>query len=268
LMTSGGARQFDTNTIISRYEQRILMTVLADFIMVGHQDTGSYALHVDKTGIFRTALNSIVKSVADVFNRTEIPRLFALNGWSIDRLPKLTPTDVDPPDLAQLGAFIQQMTSAGMTFFPDQDLEGFLRTTAKLPPISPEMAAEREQQQAQQQAMETAQQQMELAQAHQGLQSGEQQMDQGDQQMEHAERGQQRDDEQTQMAAENAGRQAELHQLNLSTQGEQGQMQREAHTMNVARFVQSYKDAEKAKQTPGVEGPGQGKTTGKYQQKR
>lgn len=279
LMTSGGARQFDTNTIISRYEQRILMTVLADFIMVGHQDTGSYALHVDKTGIFRSALNAVVKSIADVFNRVEIPRLFALNGWSLERLPQLMPTDVDPPDLTQLGAFIQQMTASGMTFFPDQDLEAFLRTTAKLPPVSPEVAAERDQQAAQQQAMETAQQQMQLAQSQQGLEQGQMGMEQSEQQsslgaaqtaqqMDHAERGQGREDQQAQLGAEAAQRQAQAHQANLSTGAEQAQMQREAHTMNVARFVQSYKDSEAARRNPNVKGPGQGNTTGKYQVKR
>ena len=36
LLGSGGARQFYTNELIQRYEQRQLMTVLADFIMVGH----------------------------------------------------------------------------------------------------------------------------------------------------------------------------------------------------------------------------------------
>ena len=53
LMSSGGARQFDTNAIIQRYEQRILMSVLADFILVGHQAQGSYALHTDKSGTQR-----------------------------------------------------------------------------------------------------------------------------------------------------------------------------------------------------------------------
>jgi hypothetical protein len=65
LMTSGGSRQFDTTGIIQRYEQRILMAVLADFILVGHEGTGSYSMHTDKTGIFRAALNAITKAVAD-----------------------------------------------------------------------------------------------------------------------------------------------------------------------------------------------------------
>jgi hypothetical protein len=35
LMSSPGKRPFDTDAIITRYDQRILMTVMADFIMVG-----------------------------------------------------------------------------------------------------------------------------------------------------------------------------------------------------------------------------------------
>lgn len=241
LMTSGGSRQFDTNTIIQRYEQRILMTVLADFIMVGHQDTGSYALHVDKTGIFRSALNAIVKSIADVLNRVEIPRLFALNGWNLDRLPEFQPTDVDPPDLMQLGAFIQQMTNAGMTFFPDQDLENFLRTTAKLPEVSPEVAAERDQQTAQEQAMQLAQQQLQLQQQQQGVAAGDQQMALSDQQaqlaqaqaaqaMDHAERGQSRQEQAAQLAAM-AGQQGMEH-------AERGQA-REDQKQQAAQFAQA-----------------------------
>lgn len=138
LMSSGGARQFDTNAVISRYEQRILMTVLADFIMVGHQASGSYALHVDKTGIFRAALNSFAQSIADVFNRYAIPRLFEANGWELEELPKLSPTNVDPPDLTQLSSFMTSMGSLGMEWFPDPDLEAFLRETAHLPELPDE----------------------------------------------------------------------------------------------------------------------------------
>ena len=106
LMSSGGTRQFDTNSIINRYEQRILMAVLADFILVGHEDTGSYSLHTDKTGIFRAALNAITKTIADTLNRYAVPRLFAVNGWKLDELPRFEPTNVDPPALDQLAAFI------------------------------------------------------------------------------------------------------------------------------------------------------------------
>jgi hypothetical protein len=44
LMSSGGARQFDTDKVISRYDQRIAMSVLSDFILLGHDNVGSFAL--------------------------------------------------------------------------------------------------------------------------------------------------------------------------------------------------------------------------------
>lgn len=49
LLSSGGSRQFDTNAVINRYDTRIAMTVLADFIFLGHQQNGSWALSSDKT---------------------------------------------------------------------------------------------------------------------------------------------------------------------------------------------------------------------------
>ena len=162
LMSSGGTRQFDTNSIISRYEQRILMAVLADFILVGHQDTGSYSLHTDKTGIFRAALNAITKAIADTMNRYAVPRLFAVNGWKLDQLPKFEPTNVDPPALDQLAGFISATAGAGMQWFPDPELEKYVREIARLPEMTDEDADMKRVMYEQQRAMEYGQSQMEV----------------------------------------------------------------------------------------------------------
>ncbi len=61
LVSTGGARQFDTNAIINRYDAKIAMTVLADFIMLGHQKVGSFALSSDKTELFQ--LQSVLSSM-------------------------------------------------------------------------------------------------------------------------------------------------------------------------------------------------------------
>jgi hypothetical protein len=162
LMNSGGTRQFDTNAIIQRYEQRILMSVLADFILVGHEQTGSYSLHTDKTGIFRSALNAMAKRIADCLNRYAVPRLFAVNGWKLDELPKFEPTNVDPPDLAQLASFISATASAGMQWFPDPELEKYVREIARLPEMTDEDVDYKRMMLQQQQAMEYGSGQMEL----------------------------------------------------------------------------------------------------------
>jgi len=162
LMSSGGSRQFDTTGIIQRYEQRILMSVLADFILVGHEGVGSYSMHTDKTGIFRAALNAITKAIADTLNRHAVPRLFSVNGWKPNELPKFEPTNIDPPDLQQLAAFITSTAGAGMQWFPDPELEKFLRDIARLPEMTDEAEDYKREMYMQQQAMEYANGQMQV----------------------------------------------------------------------------------------------------------
>ena len=157
LMGGGGGRAFNTDGIIKRYEERILMTVLADFILVGHQANGSYSLHTDKTGIFRASLNSITQAIADTLNRHAIPRLFLVNGWKPAVLPKITPTDVDSPDISQLGQFMQAMAGTGVTWFPDGDLENFVREAARLPRLDKDQVEMRRQLQMRNEAAQFAQ---------------------------------------------------------------------------------------------------------------
>ena len=128
LVTTGSRRNFDTNAIVQRYEQRIAMTTLADFILLGHEKVGSFALASSKTSLFSLALGSYLDSIAAVINRHAIPRLLALNGKSTDRAPTLVHGDIEAPDLQELGAYIAQLAGAGAPLFPDENLEAALRT--------------------------------------------------------------------------------------------------------------------------------------------
>lgn len=114
LLTSGGRRQFDTSDIISRYDQSIARTVLADFMFLGSQSVGSYALSSDKTALFATAVGAWVDMIASVFNRHAIPRLFKLNGLPLDSLPQLVPGDLEKPDIERLGTYVKTLTEAGV----------------------------------------------------------------------------------------------------------------------------------------------------------
>jgi hypothetical protein len=146
LLGSGGARQFSTNELIQRYKTDQLFTVLADWLMVGHQSTGTYNVHVDKTGIFRTGVNAVPQHmIADVLNRFALPRLFAINGWRPNELPTITPSDVDAPDLTQLGGFMAQTAGLGFTWGPDGDMERYLRRAAGMPELSDDDYSKRRQ---------------------------------------------------------------------------------------------------------------------------
>lgn len=134
LMSSGGSRQFDTDKIIGRYDQRIAMTVLADFILLGHSNVGSFALSSNKTNLFATAIGAWLQSIAGIFNRHAIPRLFQINGFQVEQLPKLVHEDIETPDLKELGEYISKLAGVGLPLFPDDNLENKLREYAGLPP--------------------------------------------------------------------------------------------------------------------------------------
>ena len=112
LLSSGGTRQFNTDQIVARYDQRIAMTVLADFILLGHEKVGSFALGASKIDLFTSAIQQIAESIADIFNSHAIPRLFKLNGMKTDRLPKVKCGEITHVDLAVLGDFISKMAAA------------------------------------------------------------------------------------------------------------------------------------------------------------
>ena len=133
LLTTGGKRQFDTDSIIARYDQRIAMTVLADFILLGHEKVGSFQLGTAKVELFATALTAWLDSVCGVFNSHAIPRLMRLNGVDEKFAPTLEHGDVERADLKELGMYILQLSQAGAPLFPDQDLQDRLREIAGLP---------------------------------------------------------------------------------------------------------------------------------------
>lgn len=132
LLNSGGSRQFSTDQVITRYEQRMAMTVLADFILLGNDSSGSFALGVSKAGMFQSALTAWMDGIEAVFNNYAIPRLFRLNGIK-GPYPKIRHEDVQKPSIADLGTFVAALTGAGAQLFPDIELENSLRETAKLP---------------------------------------------------------------------------------------------------------------------------------------
>jgi hypothetical protein len=135
LLSAGGKRNFDTNQIIERYDKRIAMTTLADFILLGQQSTGSFALSSDKTALFGTAMGTYLDIVCDVFNTQGIPRLIDLNADHFNGFsdyPAMTHGDIEDVDLTALGQFVNQMVGCG-ALQPDEGLENYLRQVAHLP---------------------------------------------------------------------------------------------------------------------------------------
>lgn len=135
LLSTGGSRQFDTNAIINRYDNRIAMTVLADFIFLGHERNGSWALSSDKTELFSMACGAFLDIICETFNSQGIPALIDINGEhfkDITDYPKMTHGDIEDADVAKVSTFIKDMTGIGV-LVPDDGLEDYIRQVGHLP---------------------------------------------------------------------------------------------------------------------------------------
>jgi hypothetical protein len=134
LLSTGGSRQFDTNQIITRYNTQILATILADFILLGHENIGSYALAATKTNTFMVALQAFLNVIAEVFNRFAIPQLFALNpDIKIKDFPRVEHEDTAGADLNVLGNYLKSLKLAGVPIAITDEMLKHLYSVAGLP---------------------------------------------------------------------------------------------------------------------------------------
>ena len=135
LLTSGSRRQFDTNAIIDRYNKQIATSVLADFVMLGQQQVGSFALADSKTKIFALAIGTYLDCICEVFNNQAIPRLIDINGehfQGITGYPTMEHGDIEDTDLMAFSTFLKDMIGIGV-LEPDEELEDAVRRAGGLP---------------------------------------------------------------------------------------------------------------------------------------
>lgn len=84
----------------------------------------------------------------EAINRFAVPRLFALNDFKVDRLPKVKHGPVEKVDLDALGNFILRVSQAGHDWgFADETdtVAGQVRSLAGLDPAPAEPTSKRRQ---------------------------------------------------------------------------------------------------------------------------
>ncbi|MAB56872.1 MAG: hypothetical protein CL524_04905 [Aequorivita sp.] len=133
LLSSGGRRPMDVDTIVRRYESRIALSVLSEFLLVGMDSHGSFSLSSNKTALFAQSLGTYLQSIAAVFNEQAIARLMRLNGWTdAENYPKLVFSDIETPDVQEIAGALTGLVTAGI-ITPDDELEKWVRDFSGLP---------------------------------------------------------------------------------------------------------------------------------------
>ena len=123
----------DVDQIVKRYESRIALSVLGEFVLLGMDGVGSFALSSNKTALFAQALGTYLQGIATAFNTQAIPKLMRLNGWTdAENYPKLVFSDIETPDVQEIAGALSGLVTAGV-ITPDDELEGWVRDFANLP---------------------------------------------------------------------------------------------------------------------------------------
>lgn len=130
---NGGKQTADTDKTISRHKIDMMMTLLADFLMLGHEVRGTNNLAITKVDMFYSAIEGWLNSMADVLNRHGLPRLWQMNRLDYDLMPTFEPDLSQRMDLDSLSAYVAALATAGMPLFPDEELQTFLREAAGMP---------------------------------------------------------------------------------------------------------------------------------------
>lgn len=114
LTSTQGGKMYDTDAIIKRWDNKILMALFADMLKMGQDQVGSYSLAGAKTNIMAMAIEARLQEIQDVLNNDLVKQLFALNGVAPNvKLPKLVYGDLDEVDLDEFSKAIQRIGSVG-----------------------------------------------------------------------------------------------------------------------------------------------------------
>ena len=135
LLSSPGQKQFDTTAIINRYNKEMAVTALAQFIMLGMERTGSFALAKEQTEMFYMSLNGWGNSIASIINRYGVKKLMLLNGVKNRPLPSVVHTTIGRPSLKDISTYIASLVNVD-ALEVDNDLRTYLKNYAKLTEFS------------------------------------------------------------------------------------------------------------------------------------
>lgn len=133
LVGTGSRRRMETNQIIGRYHQRIAMSMMADFIMLGHEAVGSKALAATKISLFTSALSSFLDTIGATIDTSAVPTLLQFNSIPQELAPTFQHGDVENVNLEELGNFIAKIAGTGFNPLATIAAQKAVMDMAKMP---------------------------------------------------------------------------------------------------------------------------------------
>jgi len=147
LLSTGGTRAFDLVKFERYHKTNMLQSVMAQFLDLGMNSLGSFALASSQTNLFTLAVAAILKKLKDQYQKQIVDRLCRINGCQEEYFPTVMHGDIESTPLKELGDYVKVLAESGQ--LPDDpDLrEWFLRAASmpvsemKLPTLPPTKGA-------------------------------------------------------------------------------------------------------------------------------
>lgn len=137
---TGSRASVDFDKPIARYKLDIMMSVLADFLVLGQSSRGTQSLAETKVDLYYQSQEGWAQSDADVLNDVLLPRVWELNALNPDLMPRFVPEMPRRIDLDGLSNFVSRIAATGISF-SDEETQNYLREAAGMPEL-PEDALE------------------------------------------------------------------------------------------------------------------------------
>ena len=133
LVQAAGRRQIDFDALFAMLNRDILVALLSEYILLGHESVGSFALASVKANLFGRAITAWLDMLTEILLHKNLPVLQAFNPrFAAAAPPIITHGDIDEIPIDVLGTFLQAVGAAGL-ITPDPEVEKALRRRADLP---------------------------------------------------------------------------------------------------------------------------------------
>ncbi len=144
LMKGGSTSLPDLAGSIDRLNHEMARILGVEFLLLGSDSAGSFALSRDKTNQFSLLIDSTLKELAESIEDDLIRTLWMINGWPDDARPRAKTEEVKFRDVEQIAVALRDMAAAGAILPPDDpainDVRILLGISPQLDPDEDDLA--------------------------------------------------------------------------------------------------------------------------------
>lgn len=114
LVGTPGSKQYDTDKIIRRCEQRIAIVMFDELALLGTEKVGSYSLHDSKTSLVAMAVGALLKVKAETWQKQLVEPLMRVNQFRQEDWPHVEYGDIEQVDANILADSAVKLVQAGI----------------------------------------------------------------------------------------------------------------------------------------------------------